>query len=675
MTQWKPTSRRTSPAKEKRETRSEKSSEDSNRAASSQVKKQRFSANLSTQKALMQWIEAEHLRVLYSKEEVEKMFGNGLGEEEFVDNCREYATRVMPDREDVYHSSMEDIINELLNIAVMDAYAAKADGDAAAATITACENETKADIADVTCINSVLTKIGLPLMSTTEATVQEVQTAIDCIQRLAAEGSGNLLPADINTLRVVLRDKYLDKCQSDINRAMAQLQAITANPVLTHLFRCQYGLLRSRRRITMTERPGSGKGSGDEGDSVSKNHVSCQDCIFLQPEVLRGQLGGAFKTSCCIGAGGTTKGKSTAAAATAAMREVITQRATLGERRRQDRPDDSDDESLISATTKNRIKEFLDSTARRIIDGPQLRSRGASPSPTPLSLTTTDIFNAKAASMNIERQGLVRRTGDQSFEAFLSASVKGVLAFAAQVLNEPRQLLAGLRPAIWVLVCMVALLIISSGCVLTARKTITIGFSTSLHQLDRAADFLPVTLVRSAQPAVGVVEEPVLNAAIGDGVRARAHFLSTASNHSGSVLALRAERREVVVGEAVQQRQPLQNATGASNVIIGLISSLSKGERLAASVVPKENNTEEKAVATPLVASKTATTPGVAGEPGADVYKKVLVNLAKMTGHENDIDGLLLKAASASASINSSHGGSSEKVNNARQMRKPAWLL
>ncbi|EER00640.1 hypothetical protein Pmar_PMAR003957 [Perkinsus marinus ATCC 50983] len=78
MTQWKPTSRRTSPAKEKRETRSEKSSEDSNRAASSQVKKQRFSANLSTQKALMQWIEAEHLRVLYSKEEAEKMFGNGL---------------------------------------------------------------------------------------------------------------------------------------------------------------------------------------------------------------------------------------------------------------------------------------------------------------------------------------------------------------------------------------------------------------------------------------------------------------------------------------------------------------------------------------------------------------------------------------------------------------------
>lgn len=70
---------------------------------------------------------------------------------------------------------------------------------------------------------------------------------------------------------------------------------------------------------------------------------------------------------------------------------------------------------------------------------------------------------------------------------------------------------------------MVALLIISSGWVLTARKTITIGFSTSLHQLDRAADFLPVTLVRSAQPAVGVVEEPVLNAAIGDGVRARAH--------------------------------------------------------------------------------------------------------------------------------------------------------
>lgn len=45
--------------------------------------------DLSTQKALMQWIEAEHLRVLYSKEEAEKMFGNGLGEEEFVDNCRE----------------------------------------------------------------------------------------------------------------------------------------------------------------------------------------------------------------------------------------------------------------------------------------------------------------------------------------------------------------------------------------------------------------------------------------------------------------------------------------------------------------------------------------------------------------------------------------------------------
>lgn len=38
---------------------------------------------------------------------------------------------------------------------------------------------TKADIADVTCINSVLTKIGLPPMSTTEATVQEVQTAVD----------------------------------------------------------------------------------------------------------------------------------------------------------------------------------------------------------------------------------------------------------------------------------------------------------------------------------------------------------------------------------------------------------------------------------------------------------------------------------------------------------------
>lgn len=50
----------------------------------------------------------------------------------------------------------------------------------------------------------------------------------------------------------------------------------------------------------------------------------------------------------------------------------------------------------------------------------------------------------------------------------------------------------------------------------------------------------------------------------------------------------------MVVGEAVQQRQPLQNATGASNVIIGLISSLSKGERPAASVVPKENNTDEK---------------------------------------------------------------------------------
>ncbi|KAF4679810.1 hypothetical protein FOZ62_012447 [Perkinsus olseni] len=148
MTQWKPKSRH-SATKEKREARSENSSDSSNRAtSSSQVVEYKLKAlggekfvgknirDLSTQKALMQWIEAEHLKMLYSKEEVEQAFGNSLTEEKFVDNCREYACRVMPDRADVYHSSMEDIINELLNIAVMDTYAAKAGDSTVTKTIT-----------------------------------------------------------------------------------------------------------------------------------------------------------------------------------------------------------------------------------------------------------------------------------------------------------------------------------------------------------------------------------------------------------------------------------------------------------------------------------------------------------------------------------------------------------
>ncbi|KAF4734172.1 hypothetical protein FOZ62_032066, partial [Perkinsus olseni] len=370
------------------------------------------------------------------------------------------------------------------------------------------------------------------------------------------------------------------------------------------------------------------------------------------------------------------KSSESTAAATAAMREVITHRTALEERRRQNPADDSDDEAMISTKTKQRIKEFLDTTARRIMDGgaeaaagpaptsvvaasgsnvpdagsgsaspgPQLRSRGASPSPTALSLTT-EVSNVKKTSLNVDMQspGSTRRAADQSFEAFLTGSAKAVIAFTRQALHEPRQLLAGLRPAILVLICMVALLIVSSG--------------TSLHQLDRAADFLPLTLVRSAQSGVDGMEKPILNlpSGGGDGVRARSHFLSTASNHSGgSMPELKAERREVSVGEAVEP-QPTQDSTGSSNIIIGLINSLSGGDRPASAIVHEEPHTE--AATTPLVIAEVTPTQRAVSEPSADVYKKALVNLAKMTGHEEDIDGLLSRAGSAAGNANNSFIG------------------
>ncbi|KAF4659778.1 hypothetical protein FOZ61_004497 [Perkinsus olseni] len=540
----------------------------------------------------MQWIEAEHLKMLYSKEEVEQAFGNSLSEEKFVDNCREYASRVMPDRADVYHSSMEDIINELLNIAVMDTYAAKA-GDGATAKDRTDYHGTKADSAEVTSINGVLAKCGLPTISPTEATVEELQTAVDCIQRLAAAESDNLLPADINTLRVVLRDKYLDRCQSDVNHAMAELQGITANPV-SDTSRASFG----RTSFFCNQ-----KCFEDNWAEHSKLHAVLATAARIERERAKA----TDKTEATPEAAGwippfAGKSSESTAAATAAMREVITHRTALEERRHP--ADDSDDEAMISTKTKQRIKEFLDTTARRIMDGgaeaaagpaptsvvaasgsnvpdagsgsaspgPQLRSRGASPSPTALSLTT-EVSSTKRTSLNVDMQspGTIRRAADQSFEAFLTGSAKAVIAFTRQALHEPRQLLAGLRPAILVLICMVALLIVSSG--------------TSLHQLDRAADFLPLTLVHSAQSGVDVMETPILNlpSGGGDGVRARSH-----------------------------------------------------------------------AGTTPLVIAEVTPTQSAVSEPSADVYKKALVNLAKMTGHEEDIDGLLSKAGSAAGSANNS---------------------